>query len=436
MCSSEKKERSTMEDREQIRRECLQAALQYFDPSLMELQLDQEEQANYTHKFFVMMKDAGAIIYRVSAGRYAVTDQIIPDGSESEQEMRGPSDLVIQGIPADIPVPVDALCRSRLHRAVTELLHKTRLKDLKITIATATALLDGHAASSLEVEPTSQTRSSDDPPIEIRALQYNAQPAFFTFEQLVVPDALMEDLLSAVEVIRVERKVFDEWGLRKIQPFPHTALNFHGPPGTGKTLAAHAIAHRLNRSILVASYAEIESKFHGEGPKNVKAIFHAAERDHAILFIDEADSLLSKRLTEVTQGSEQAINSMRSQLFICLQEFRSAVIFATNLVENYDKAFETRVRHLRFPMPDERCRRGIWRRHLVPQLPLAQDVSIDQLATYANDFCGRDIKNAVIDTAVRGARYEKDRVELQDLIEAIDRIKAARVAVKSHEGRK
>jgi len=119
-----------MEDREQIQRECLLAALQYFDPVLMELQLDQEEQANYTHKFFVMMKDAGAIIYRVSAGQYAVTEQIIPDGSEREREMNGPFDLVIQGIPDDIPVPVDALCRSRLHHAATELLHKTRLKDL------------------------------------------------------------------------------------------------------------------------------------------------------------------------------------------------------------------------------------------------------------------------------------------------------------------
>src|SRR5436305_3265532 len=174
MSSLEKKECSIMEDREQIQRECLLAALQYFDPDLMELQLEQEERANYTHKFFVMMKDAGAIIYRVSAGQYAVTEQIGPDGSEREQEMNGPFDLVIQGIPADIPIPVDALCRSRLHHAVTELLHKTRLKDLKITIATATALLDGHAASSLEVEPTSQTRSSDDPPIEIRALQYKA----------------------------------------------------------------------------------------------------------------------------------------------------------------------------------------------------------------------------------------------------------------------
>ena len=425
-----------MEDQEQIQRECRQAALQYFDPALMELQLDQEEQASYTHKFFVMMKDRGAIVYRISAGQYAVTENIIPDDPEREEETKRTFDLLIGGIPAGIPATVNALCRSRLEHAVTELLRKTHLKDVKITIGTASSQLDANVGSPLEVENTGQNRPSDDPPIEVRALQYKAQQPLFTFDQLVVSDALMEDLLSAVEVMRVERTVFDEWGLRKIEPFPHSALNFHGPPGTGKTLAAHAIAHALNRSILVASYAEIESKFHGEGPKNIKAIFHAAERDHAILFIDEADSLLSKRLTEVTQGSEQAINSMRSQLFICLQEFRGVVIFATNLVENYDKAFDTRVRHLHFPMPDEQSRREIWHKHLVPQLPLADNVSTDQLAAYADGICGRDIKNAVIDAAVRVARYRKGHVELSDLIEAVDRIKAARVAVESHEVRK
>jgi len=432
-----------MEDQEQIQRECLLAALKYFEPHslrsdhpiLMELQLDQEEQASYTHKFFVMVQDRGVIVYRMGAGRYAVSENIIPDDPAREKEMNRPFDLIIRGIPDDLPETVAALCRSRLHNAVTELLSKTRLKAVKIMIETASSRLDMHAGSPLETEHPDQTRPSDDPPIEVRALQYQAQQPLFTFDHLVVPDALMEDLLSAVEVMWVEHKVFDEWGLRAIQPFPHSALNFHGPPGTGKTLAAHAIAHTLKRSILVASYAEIESKFHGEGPKNVKAIFHAAERDQAILFIDEADSLLSKRLTEVTQGSEQAINSMRSQLFICLQEFRGVVIFATNLVENYDKAFETRVRYLHFPLPGEHCRREIWRRHLVPQLPLAENVSIDQLAAYADDICGRDIRNAVIDAAVRVARYGKAQVELGDLIEAVDRIKAARIAVKSHEGR-
>src|SRR5436190_24082779 len=106
-------------------------------------------------------------------------------------------------------------------------------------------------------------------------------------------------------------------------------------------------------------------------------------------------------LTEVIQRSEQAINSMCSQLFICLQEFRGVVIFATNLVENYDKAFETRVRHLHFPLPDEQCRREIWRRHLVPQLPVSENVSPDRLAVDADAVRGRDISNAVIEAAVR-----------------------------------
>ena len=216
--------------------------------------------------------------------------------------------------------------------------------------------------------------------------------------------------------------------MRKIEPFPRTALNFHGKPGTGKTLAAHAIASKINRPILVASYAQIESMYHGEGPKNVEAIFLAAEQQNALLFIDEADSLLSKRLTNVTQGSEQAINSMRSQLLICLEKFRGVVMFSTNLVENYDKAFETRVRNINFPMPDETCRREIWERHLVKELPQAPDVSSEKLAE-VEDICGRDIKNAVIDAAMRAARQGKEKVALRELLESINSIKKARVNV-------
>src|SRR5438093_11603287 len=119
MCSSEKKERSTMEDREQIRRECLQAALQYFDPSLMELQLDQEEQANYTHKFFVMMKDTGAIIYRISSAQYAVTEHNIPDGSEHEQEKNATFVIDILSIIVDITAPMDTIFRPILRCAIT-----------------------------------------------------------------------------------------------------------------------------------------------------------------------------------------------------------------------------------------------------------------------------------------------------------------------------
>jgi SpoVK/Ycf46/Vps4 family AAA+-type ATPase len=341
-------------------------------------------------------------------------------------------DLLIQGIPEDVSERIAARYRSRYLSLTSDFLNETRLQEVAITVGTSNQIKRINNSISSGSEGLHRG-DSDEVPIEIRAQQYKPQLPLYTFEQLIVPEGLMDELLSAVDVLRVEQKVFYEWGLKKIEPFPRSCLNFHGEPGTGKTLAAHAIANSLQRPILVASYAEIESKFHGDGPKNVKAIFYAAERDRAVLFIDEADSLLSHRLTEVTQGSEQAINSMRSQLLICLESFRGIVIFATNLVENYDRAFETRVRHLYFPMPDEPARRAIWRMHLVPELPLAPNVSVEYLAQQVDNVCGRDIKNAVIDAAVRAARYDKPVVDLNDLLQAIDRIKTARALLRTRQ---
>ena len=340
--------------------------------------------------------------------------------------------LFVAGIPENVPENIAAICRSRLLNAVNELLPQIDTPDLLVQVGTATVFPQGAvafgAATTARVQAVQAGGDYDsDAP---RPDRYAAGEPLYTFDQLVISQDLLCDLLAAIDVLRVETKVFDEWGLRCIEPFPRSCLNFHGPPGTGKTLAAHALSHRLGRPILVASYAEIESKFHGDGPKNVKALFQAAERDAAVLFIDEADSLLSRRLTNVTQGSEQAINSMRSQLLICLEQFHGVVIFSTNLVENYDKAFETRVRHFRFPMPDMDCRREIWRRHLVSKLPVSPDVDVTILADRMEDVCGRDIKNAVIDAAVRTAVSDRTCVTLDELVAAIERIKAARVTTE------
>jgi len=335
-------------------------------------------------------------------------------------------DLYIDGIPESAPEVPAGICRSRLLSAVRELVPHVDTPELMVRIGTLPAFRrSGKNVEPNKVEPRPRGRSAD--PDEPSPDRYSARAPLYTFDQLVLPSSVLDELVASIEVLRVEDQVFGDWGLRKIEPYPRTALNFHGPPGTGKTLAAHALAHRLERPILVASYAEIESKFHGDGPKNVKAIFQAAERDESVLFIDEADSLLSQRLTNVTQGSEQAINSMRSQLLICLEQFHGMVVFSTNLVENYDRAFETRVRHVRFPMPDEDCRREIWRMHLVEELPLDEDVDVSVLATSVDDICGRDIKNAVIDAAVRAAVAGRSCLSISELVSAVERIKAARI---------
>ncbi len=335
-------------------------------------------------------------------------------------------EIRIEGIPSFVPEQAAQACGAKLREAVAELMRYTGLEDLNVIVGTPVAGKQKGGRS--KAGSVVQGRSDDELSLQERAAQYVARPPLYGFDFLVVPPDVREALLSAVDLLRLEQKVFDEWNLRKIEPFPRTALNFYGPPGTGKTLAAHALAAYVGKPILSASYAQIESKFLGDGPKNIEAVFYAAERDGAVLFMDEADSLLSKRITNITQGSELAINSMRSQLLISLENFHGIVVFSTNLIENYDRAFESRMRHIHFPMPDEAARLLIWQKHLPEELPLDPDVSLPALGQLP-DVCGRDIKNAIIDAALRAARTGKDRILQEDLVRAVERIKSARAAM-------
>ncbi len=278
---------------------------------------------------------------------------------------------------------------------------------------------------------------------ESRAEMYKAVDPSYSFDRVILPQNVKEKIEEALSILQYEKKVFDEWGLYEIQPRPSSSMSFFGPSGTGKTMAAEAIAQKLGKKILKVSYADVESKYHGEGPKMVKAIFFAAERDDAVLFFDEADSLLSKRLTNVSQGSEQAINSMRSQLLICLEEFRGIVIFATNLVVNYDHAFLTRLISVEFVNPDLDTRKMIWDVHIRPaqdgmehklNIPLNSDVDTTFLAE-KYDFVGREIRNAVISACISAAMDGKDEVCQADFIKACDKIvmeKASLAKAKDH----
>lgn len=273
-------------------------------------------------------------------------------------------------------------------------------------------------------------KENDEFDYEQKAKQYIPVEPLYSFERVILPKDIIEKIQEAVGILECENKVFKEWGLYEIQPHPSTALSFFGPSGTGKTMAAEAIAQKLGKKILKVSYADVESKYHGEGPKMVKAIFLAATKANAVLFFDEADSLLSKRLTSVTQGSEQAINSMRSQLLICLEEFMGIVIFATNLVVNYDQAFLTRLISVEFKLPDAETRKAIWNVHIKApnddrkhqlNIPLAEDVNTVELSE-KYELVGREIRNAVVSACVKAALEKRDVVTQKDFTDACDKI--------------
>jgi SpoVK/Ycf46/Vps4 family AAA+-type ATPase len=226
-----------------------------------------------------------------------------------------------------------------------------------------------------------------------------------TFEDVILPPATKRTLDIALSQVTQHDLIFNRWGFAERHPTGLAlAFNFAGPPGTGKTICAEAIAHSLGRRLLLVRYAELESLWMGETPKNVAAIFKAAREEGAVLLFDEADAVASRRSTSVDRGFQRESNTVVSVLLQELEWYNGVVIFATNLAANFDPAFERRIRtHVLFEMPGPVEREKIWRVQIHPsRTPLADDVDFRSLAgQYA--VSGGDIRNAVLKAALAAA---------------------------------
>jgi AAA+ superfamily predicted ATPase len=313
----------------------------------------------------------------------------------------------------DLPSPHKDIFRSRLYRAIDDILSRYYPNKERGSIAVVEVV-------GQEKSLSDQMCHQDDEENNDKQTATVVEPQF-TFDQIVLDAEVKKELEYAIQFESVRDLVYDTWNMRRIDPSPKLALNFHGPSGTGKTMAAHALASAMGKKIIPASYAEIESKYVGDGPKNVKKLFQFSSENNTVLFIDEADSLLSRRLTNIEHGSEQSLNSMRSQLLIEIEKFTGTVIFATNLAVNYDGAFKTRMRSILFKKPDRELRRELWQKMLVSPLPLAPDVDFDKLAEI-EDIVGRDIKNAVLKAAIATAIDKNTAVSQSALVDAINDI--------------
>lgn len=230
-------------------------------------------------------------------------------------------------------------------------------------------------------------------------------PARRTFADVILPPRTRAALDEALSLVRSHELIFTQWGLgERHSSGLGLAFNFAGPPGTGKTICAEAIATSLGKKLLSVRYAELESMWIGNTPKNVAAVFRMATEEDAVLFFDEADSIASRRATGATQGYQRESNTVVNVLLKELESFNGVVIFATNLAVNFDPAFERRIRtHVLFEMPGVDERENIWRVQIHPEkTPLADDVDFRVLAErYA--VSGGDIKNAVLKAATMAA---------------------------------
>ena len=273
--------------------------------------------------------------------------------------------------------------------------------------------------------------------------RFEARDPRYSLERVVLPESTRREVEVLLSRIENHDLIYHTWGMQDVDPVGRcTAVNFYGLPGTGKTMLAEALAARLGRRIVEANYAEIESKYVGETSKNIERAFQsAAAMGQAgavtpILFFDEADSILGRRMTDVTQAADHAVNVARATMLKQLDSFDGIVVFATNLAKNFDGAFVRRIlAHVEVPPPDADGRRQLWQAKIPVRVPGRNELDWDWLARESDGLVGGEIRNAVVAAlAAVAARPESERtIRPDDLSRAIEHIRRAKRDVGHHD---
>lgn len=125
-------------------------------------------------------------------------------------------------------------------------------------------------------------------------------------------------------------------------------LLMYGAPGTGKTMIAEAIANEMKLPLLIVTPADIFKSYVGESEQAVKQIFEELDAcpDGAILFVDECESIFSKRTSD-TKDYKSAVTTELLQRIngFGVDGSKRILIGATNRPDLIDSAY---LRYKRF----------------------------------------------------------------------------------------
>src|SRR5258708_680786 len=291
-------------------------------------------------------------------------------------------------------------------------------------------MVTGIRMSPIDWLPTAQKNGQPED-LSARMALFEPQPPRRQLANLVLTAETERQLHTALAKIQYHDKLYDEWGLSSIHPEGRgIAINLYGPPGTGKSFAAEGIAEHLKQDIIRIDYAQIESRFVGDTPKNIAAAFEAAKLANAVLFFDEADSVLSRRATNITQAADYGVNVTRSTLLLHLDAFDGVVLFATNLAANYDPAFVRRIlAHVYFALPDEAALTRLWRYHLPAQMPLQPEVTAEALASRSAGLSGGEVLNVVILAAAAAFEQAAHALGLTHFEDALAQIRRSKLEI-------
>ncbi|MCR5244737.1 MAG: ATP-dependent zinc metalloprotease FtsH [Bacteroidales bacterium] len=202
-----------------------------------------------------------------------------------------------------------------------------------------------------------------------------------------------------------------------------------GPPGTGKTLLAKAVAGEANVPFFSISGSDFVEMFVGVGASRVRDLFaQAKEKAPCIVFIDEIDAVGRARGKNVGWSSNDERENTLNQLLTEMDGFGTnsgvIVLAATNRADILDSALMRAGRfdrQIHVDLPEVKEREEIFQVHL-RGLKLSKDFDVSTMAKHTPGFSGADIANVCNEAALTAARKNKPEIEMQDFLDAVDRI--------------
>ena len=223
--------------------------------------------------------------------------------------------------------------------------------------------------------------------------------------------AELEDLLDEKRYHQIHNRM-KEAGFR----CGFTCL-FYGAPGVGKTETVLQLARKTGRNIIQVNVEQIKSMWVGESEKNIKALFDDYRNQveslslAPILLFNEADAVIGIRHKSAERAIDKMENSLQNIILQEMEKIDGILIATTNLVQNFDKAFERRFLYkVKFNAPSIQTRRHIWQ-SIMPEI---SEESASWLASHYN-LSGGQIENVARRYAINTILYGQPAEELPTL---------------------
>ena len=234
---------------------------------------------------------------------------------------------------------------------------------------------------------------------------------------------VVTEIREAIEWPLTQPEVFKRVGIK-----PPRGILLYGPPGCGKTLLAKAVATESEANFISVKGPEVLSKWVGESEKAIREVFRKARlAAPSIVFFDEIDSLTPVRGSSSDSNvTERVISQLLTELDGLVELKDIIVIAATNRPDIVDPAL---LRPGRFDRliyvnpPNQKGRLQIIKIY-TRDMPLAQDVSLKDLAAETEGFVGSDIEALCREAGMIALRedFNIESVGMKHFNEALEKI--------------